>query len=173
MSVNLSNTVPAAPSGSTNVLWQTDGSGNISGYVPISPTEIISIDLTAQAAAVSATNLYLPTATAMYRISGYLKVTTAASVSSILGGTTGVVITYTDGTDSVMQSVTMSAFSQAGNTLTISSGNTGNTTTTVTVLGSTTVYAKTAAQMQYAIGYSSTGSPVMAYEAHLRLESLG
>src|SRR5580692_3931692 len=33
MSTNFSNTVPAAPSGGTNSPWQTDGSGNISGYV--------------------------------------------------------------------------------------------------------------------------------------------
>lgn len=134
------------------------------------PFEPATIDLTAQSAAVSATNLYLPATTQLYRITGYLKVTTAGT-SSILGGTTGVVITYTDGTDSVAQSVTMSEVSQSGTNLTIGSGNPGNSTTTVTILGPTTVFAKTAVQMQYAIGYSSTGT-TMVYEAHLRVEQL-
>ena len=34
MSTNLSNSTPAAPGGNTNVTWQADGSGNVSGYVP-------------------------------------------------------------------------------------------------------------------------------------------
>lgn len=34
MSVNLSASTPAAPAGNTNVTWQADGEGNISGYVP-------------------------------------------------------------------------------------------------------------------------------------------
>ena len=36
MSTNFNNTTPAAPLGYTNVLWQTDGSGNDSAYVPTS-----------------------------------------------------------------------------------------------------------------------------------------
>ena len=32
MSINLSDTTPAAPGGSTNVKWQTDVSGNVSAY---------------------------------------------------------------------------------------------------------------------------------------------
>lgn len=34
VSTNLNNTTPAAPGGNTNVTWQADGSGNVSGYVP-------------------------------------------------------------------------------------------------------------------------------------------
>lgn len=34
MSSNLNNTTPAAPGGNTNVTWQSDSSGNVSGYVP-------------------------------------------------------------------------------------------------------------------------------------------
>jgi|SRR5215469_341886 len=30
---NFSNTTPAAPIGNTNITWQSDGSGNISGYL--------------------------------------------------------------------------------------------------------------------------------------------
>jgi hypothetical protein len=34
MATNLNDTTPAAPGGNTNVLWQKDGSGNVSAYVP-------------------------------------------------------------------------------------------------------------------------------------------
>lgn len=34
MATNFNSTTPAAPGGNTNVTWQTDGSGNLSGYAP-------------------------------------------------------------------------------------------------------------------------------------------
>jgi hypothetical protein len=37
MSINYSDTTPAAPAGSFNIKWQTDGSGNISGNVSTVP----------------------------------------------------------------------------------------------------------------------------------------
>jgi len=33
--INLSNTTPAAPAGGTNITWQQDSSGNVSGYYGI------------------------------------------------------------------------------------------------------------------------------------------
>lgn len=33
MSINLSSTTPAAPAGARNVTFQTDGAGNVSGYI--------------------------------------------------------------------------------------------------------------------------------------------
>ena len=39
MSLNLNNTTPAAPTGNVNVLWQYDGSGNVSAYTQ--PTDAI------------------------------------------------------------------------------------------------------------------------------------
>ena len=38
--INLNHTTPAAPSGNTNVTWQTDASNNISGYVPNSTSPL-------------------------------------------------------------------------------------------------------------------------------------
>lgn len=35
MSITLNSITPAAPSGGTNVTWQQDMSGNVSGYIPI------------------------------------------------------------------------------------------------------------------------------------------
>jgi len=128
------------------------------------------IDSTGLTAAVTAANLYLPASTQRIRVCGYLKVTTAATTSSILGGTTGIVLTYTDGTDSVAQTVTMPMASQAGNTITIGTGNTGNATTTVSSGCTGLLYAKSAGQVQYAIGYTSLGATPMAYEAHLTTE---
>lgn len=37
MASNFNDTLPAAPAGGVNVKWQTDGAGNDSAYVPISP----------------------------------------------------------------------------------------------------------------------------------------
>lgn len=168
MSVNFSNSTPAAVAGGTNVLFQTDGSGNISAYVSTSAAKVATVDLTAQSAAISATTLFTPTATGMFRISIYEKVTTAASVSSTLGGATGTTITYTDGTDSVPQSIVVALQTEAGAS---AINNAGNATTTV-LSGSLIIYALTAVAIQYAIDYTSSGVTSMQFEAHLKCESL-
>jgi hypothetical protein len=46
VSINLSATTPAAPSGKTNITWQADGHGNISGYVA-STSGVTSVGLSA------------------------------------------------------------------------------------------------------------------------------
>ncbi len=144
-----------------------------SATVPSGDSSLASIDLTGQTAAKTATNLYLPTSTGMYRISYYAKVTTVGDVSSILGGTSGLVIAYTDGTDSVAQTAfTVPEDNQAGNSLSVGSGNTTNTTQAV-LQGSATVWAKTGVQMTYAFGYTSVNASVMAYELHIKVFSLG
>jgi len=43
---NFNNTTPAAPSGYTNVLWQTDGSGNISAYFATSGVTVPFSEIT-------------------------------------------------------------------------------------------------------------------------------
>lgn len=167
MSVNFSNTTPAAVAGNSNVTWQTDGSGNISGYLPTSSSVAAKIDLTAQTAAVAATNLLAAPATARYRISAYLKVTTPATgaATSTLGAVT---ITYADGTDNVAQSVVMQLQTQAGASATT---NVGNSTTTV-LAGEVPIYAHTGTAIQYAIGYASNAANTMAFEAHLAAEQI-
>lgn len=168
MSVNLSNTVPSPPAGNSNVLWQTDGSGNISGYVPTSSSVTNKVDLTAQTAAVAATNLVPTPATARYRISAYLKVTTPATTGAATSTLGGVTITYVDGTDSLAQSVVMQMQTQAGASATTNSGN-----STVTVLsGELVVYVATGTPIQYAIGYSSNTAAQMQFSAHLAAEQI-
>ena len=129
------------------------------------PVQVGVADLTAQTAAKSATTILTPSVTGLYRISAYLKVTTAATTSSTLGGVT---ITFTDGTDSVAQSHVMAMATQAG---AIATTNTGNATTSK-LSGSLVIWAKTGVAIQYAIGYASSGGTAMQYEAHLLIETL-
>lgn len=168
MSVNFSNTTPAAVAGNSNVTWQTDGSGNISGYVPTSSSVTNKVDLTAQTAAVSATNLVAAPATARYRISAYLKVTTPATTGAATSTLGAVTITYADGTDNVAQSVVMQLQTQAGASATT---NAGNSTTTV-LAGEVPIYAHTGTAIQYAIAYASNTAAQMQFEAHLAAEQI-
>jgi hypothetical protein len=131
-------------------------------------SEVGHLDLTAQNAAITATTIYTPTATGRFRISVYEKVTTAASVSSILGGATGTVLTFTDGTDSVAQSITMGLDNQGG---TLALTNSGNSTTT-SLNGDAFIYAKTGVPIQIAIGYSSTNAGEMIFALRATCEAL-
>ena len=167
MSINFGST-PAAPSGSTNVVWQNDASGNASAYVPTSSSVANKVDLTAQTAAVSATNLVVLPATSRYRISAYLKVTTPATTGAATSTLGGVTITYADGTDSVSQSVLMRMQTETGASATT---NTGNATTSV-LSGELVVYVHSGTAIQYAIAYASNTSAQMQYEAHLAAEQI-
>lgn len=129
------------------------------------PSGVGTADLTGQTAAKAATTLYTPVSTGRVRISAYLKVTTVDGTSSTLGAVT---ITFTDGTDSVAQSMVMLMADQAGAAVTT---NTGNSTTSV-LTGSMFVYAKTGVAIQYAIAYVSNTPGQMAYAARLTCEAL-
>lgn len=128
------------------------------------PAQVATVDLTAQTAAITATTLYTPTATGLFRVIAYLKITTAGT-SPIVGPVT---IAYTDGTDSVAQSVIMSCQTQAG--VAQATGNSGNTTTSV-LTGTLAIWAKTGVAITYAIALTGTVGAGQ-YEAHLRLESM-
>lgn len=139
--------------------------GSVPNKIPVVSAEV---DLTTQAAAIAATTIVTPAATGRFRINVYLKVTRAATTSSTLGGATGVVITYTDGTDSVAQSLTCALATQAG---AIAINNAGNATTSKLV-GSVVIFALTGVAIQYAIGYTSSGATTMQFEAHLSAEAM-
>ena len=113
-------------------------------------------------------NTELPAATALADAESP---STAATNSSILGGTTGVVIAYTEPDGSVAQSIIPLLTSQLGAVIVPATGNTTNTTVTQSQ-GSCVINAKTAVAITYAIGYTSVGVTPMAYAAHLKLESL-
>ena len=167
MSVNFNAVTPAAVSGNTNVVFQTDGSGNISAYAPTTAAVVTEIDLTAQTAAVSATNLVASPVTGRYRISAYLKVTTAATTGAATSTLGAVTITYHDGTDGVAQSVVMQMQTEAGAAATTNSGN----ATTSVLAGQLVIYAATGTAIKYAIAYLSNTAAQMAYEAHLSAET--
>lgn len=132
------------------------------------PSELATVDLTAQGAAVGSTTIYTPAATGMFRVSIYLQVTRAATTSSVLGGATGVVVTYNDGDGNVAQSDTAALATTAGAIAITSAGN----TTATNLTGSMVIYARTGVAIQYAIGYTSVGLTSMQYAAHLKIEAL-
>ncbi len=143
----------------------TDSKRLFHGSIPNRiPVQAAVADLTAQSAAKSATTLLTPSVSGLYRISAYLKVTTAAGTSSTLGGVT---ITFTDGTDSVAQSQVMGLQTQAGAIATTNAGN----ATTSKLSGDLIIYAKAGVAIQYAIAYASSGT-AMQYEAHLVIETM-
>lgn len=129
----------------------------------------VTTDLPNQSAAISATTLFTPSVTGMYRITVSLQVTTAASVSSILGGSSGVVLTYNDGDSNVAQTMTIPFSSVGAGGIVVN--NSGNTTTS-NLNANVDIYARTGVAIQYAIGYTSVGGTAMVYAAHLRSESI-
>jgi hypothetical protein len=131
------------------------------------PAEYATVDLTAQAAAITATTLYAVPASGagMYRISWVATVTQAASVSSVLGGTNGFQIVYTDSDTSVVK--TMPGTIVAG-----FDSNATNSTATGTISGTFVVFAKASTNIQYQIDYSSTGVTPMQFNLHVKLEAL-
>lgn len=132
------------------------------------PSELATVDLATQAAAIAATTVYTPAATGLFRISIYLQVTRAATTSSILGGATGVVITYNDGDGNVAQSNTAALATTTGTIAVTAAGN----TTATNLEGSMVIYARTGVAIQYAVGYTSVGVTSMQFAIHLKVESL-
>jgi hypothetical protein len=159
MASNFNNTLPVAPSGSINVKFQTDGSGNDSAYVPASAQELVvsNLDLTGQSANITTTTLFTPSASGIYRISSYIIVTTVDGASSTLPSVT---IGWTDTDNSTAQ------------TLVITPTNAGNLLTTYQQ-ATAVIDAKTAIAVTYATGSYASGTPAtMKYALHIRIESL-
>jgi hypothetical protein len=157
MSVNLSNTTPAAPSGSTNVTFQTDGSGNVSAYVTTS-TELTAdgVDTTGLSANVGATDLVV-SPSGKYRISGYIIVTTVDGASSTLPS---IVISWNDFNNG------------QGQTLTLTPTSTGNVLTTYEQ-ADCFINANVSANIQYSTtGYASGTPATMKYALHITVEKL-
>jgi flagellar basal body P-ring protein FlgI len=157
VSVNFNSTSPAAPSGTTNVSFQSDGSGNISANVPNGAINTTPINLTAQAANITTTTILTPSASGVYRVSAYIIVSQAATVSSTLPSTT---ITWTDPDNSTSQSITLTPT------------NTGNLLTTYQQ-ASVIFNAKTGIPIQYSTAsYATSGATPMQYGLRIRTEQL-
>src|SRR5208337_4804755 len=126
------------------------------------PSEIITVDLTAQTAAISATTLISAPATGMYRISWVADITTISDGTSVLGGTNGFQAIYTSPTDTVVKTTVV------GDSITSAANTTGTTTS-----GSLMVYAKATTNIQYSFDYTSVQTTTkMAFELHVKLERL-
>jgi hypothetical protein len=123
---------------------------------------LAAVDLTGQVAALGSQALYSVPANGagLYRVSYVARLTTIATVSSILGGATGFQLVYTDLDDST------SITTQVGATLALN-------TLQAQVSGVLVVNAKASTTISYGFGYTSSGLTPMAYALHVRLEALG
>ncbi len=130
--------------------------------------EYATVDLTTQGAAIAATTLYAVPLIGggMYRVSWVATVTRAASTSSVLGGTNGFQIKYTDFNDSVVK--TMPGTIVAG-----VETNSTNSTSTGTISGCYVAYVRASTNIQYQMDYTSVGVTTMQYNLHIKLEYLG
>lgn len=161
MSVNLNNTTPSAPSGSTNVLWQTDGSGNISAYVlGSSVSEIVfstlQPSLTANYNSGTAQTLFTPSTAAAYRISVSQAIVTVASSSSTFPSLT---LSWTD-VGGIARTKILVATS-ATNTTAVET----DTSAIIYTNGSTAVQVTSAS-------YASSGTYPMAYSLAVVAEAI-
>lgn len=156
MAINLNGTTPAAPAGSTNVIWQSDASGNVSAYVP-STSGSSPIDSTANTNNIPATTIITPVSGALYRVTAYMIVTVVDAVSSTLPR---LIITWTD-RDSL-----------SGQTFTLLPTNNGNLLTTFQQ-GSMEINAIAAGNIQYqTTGYASNTPNAMTYSLRIRTEAM-
>jgi hypothetical protein len=162
MSVNFGNT-PAAPSGATNVTWQTDGSGNISAYLT-SPASVITNatlpilqpTLTANYNAGSAKTIYTPTASVVIRVSWSQAIVVAAATSSTFPSLT---LSWTDvgGIARTQQLVATSA----------------TNTTAVQSQGDTLIYTNTSGPVAVtSASYASNVAATMTYALTIWAEIL-
>jgi hypothetical protein len=120
------------------------------------------VNLTGRSAAIAATLLYaVPSGQGgIYRVTWAAKVTTVSDTSSILGGTNGFQIQYTDSDDSV--------------TLTTPPGPTSSGNTTGTQLsGEVIVNAKAGTNLNYIFDYTDVAAYMpMQFSLHIRVEKL-
>lgn len=169
--INFSDSTPAAPTNGANAKWQSDNSNppNISAYMPNgvggAPLIIAKSLLTAQSAAITATTLYaIPSAGAgLYRVSFVATVTQAATTQSILGGSAGFQVKYTNGNgDTVVKT-------QSPGIVVNSNIN----TTGASISGDFLAYCGASTNLQYLFDYMSAGGTVMNYDLAIMAEFLG
>ena len=183
---NASGTFTISPTG-TNGLQLTTTSGNlvlttglqakagwINKYNSIVtvydglPYLVAKTDLTAQSAAITPTTLYATPASGVstqYKVCFNSKVTTAATTSSTLGGAGGFQVIYTDADDSVVVTTPSGiAYNSSSSTLTLN-------TTQAVMSGCIPINAKASTNIQYQMGYTSSGATAMQYNLHVWVEN--
>jgi hypothetical protein len=105
-------------------------------------------------------------ATDMYRVTGYMKKTQAATTSSTLGPIT---LSYTDGGDSTSLTATLALTTSAGAIATTNATNSA-TVTGIDSIVPFTFYGKAGTAVSFSITYASSGTTPMQYELHLHVE---
>lgn len=134
------------------------GSGDV-----IWGSAVAKSNLTAQAAAKSATTIYaVPAAGAgMYKVNYVASITTVDGTSAVLGGANGFQVIYTDINDSVVKTSNPT-------TPVVSAVNATGTT----ISGALFAYAKASTNIQYAFGYTGVGGQ-MRYDLSVYVEYIG
>lgn len=135
---------------------------DVTGSIPMSVGTPVT--LTAQAASISATNFYAVPEDGYYLVCFNATITQAATSTCILGGSTGLQVKYTEATDNIVKTMPSSSINHFNAT------NRNNTDAGIT--GTFTVHAKSGTQLQYLIGYSSSGATVMQYNLELSVIKL-
>jgi hypothetical protein len=146
--------LPTATGTSGQVLV-TDGANpqqlSWSSKTPVTGT----VDLTGQTASVGTTNIIASATAGVYRLSYYMKITTAGSTS----GSVTLTLSYTDRDDSVVVTYVVPTPANAIDSSSV-------------VSGTLVVDAKTATAITYATSYSSSGGTAMQYKLRLKAEAL-
>ena len=131
----------------TGGFWVCSSGGTPGNWTRVnSNASVASVNLTAQTAAISPTTLYTTTTSGLFNISYYAKVTTPAGSSSNLGPF-NVISTDPDG-----NAVTTVGFTSSQ-----------NSSVSGFISGNATIYVGSGTNIQYSLGYTSSGSPSMAY----------
>lgn len=134
------------------------------------PSQIVTVDLTAQTAAQVTAPFYVVPSTGggQYRLSWNAKVTTPATTGAATSTLGALTIAYTD-PDSVVQTITCGAQTSAGAIATTSATN----TTLAVLLGLPFMMnVKASTTITWAFAYASNTAAQMAYNIHIRLEAL-
>jgi hypothetical protein len=120
-------------------------------------------DLTAQGAAISATNIIASCpSTALYRVTYVATVTRAATTSCVLGGAAGFQLKFTNASDSVVKT---------SNPTTVVSSAVNATGTTIS--GSLSARCSSGTALQFLMDYTSVGGTTMQYDLSVYAEILG
>lgn len=121
-------------------------------------TQVAAVDLTGQAAAITSATLFAVATSGFYVVHWVATVTRAATTSSILGGTKGFQLSYTDVDDSVSKIFTPTSGVVVNN----------NNTTSQSISGTQCGYCKSGNNLLYNMDYTSVGGTTMQYNLHIR-----
>jgi hypothetical protein len=157
--------VPPTPTDYADRIRRYNGIPTIGSGVPFLVTEINSTGLTAN---VGLATLYTPPVAGYYRISAYVILTTAASVSSTLPQ---VNIVWGDGTSGVAQSQILTGGIVAAPT-TPGYGSSAVANTTAPYRGGSMVLHSSTAAIQYSTSGYTSNAAGMTYAVRIRVEAL-